>query len=80
MLITPPPPQVKYVVELAKALSRHPAVHRVDLLTRLIKDPAVDKSYGVPEEALMGEGERKGSLGGAFIIRIPCGPVDKYVR
>jgi hypothetical protein len=36
----PPTPQkVKYVVELARALARHPAVHRVDLLTRLIGDP-----------------------------------------
>ncbi len=31
--------QVKYVVELARAISRHPAVHRVELLTRLIADP-----------------------------------------
>lgn len=30
-------PQVKYVVELAKALALHPSVYRVDLLTRLIK-------------------------------------------
>ena len=29
--------QVKYVVELAKALALHPAVYRVDLLTRLIR-------------------------------------------
>lgn len=29
--------QVKYVVELAKALALHPSVFRVDLLTRLIK-------------------------------------------
>lgn len=42
-LPTPPthPPliccQVKYVVELAKALALHPSVYRVDLLTRLIK-------------------------------------------
>jgi len=32
---------VKYVVELARALAQHPAVYRVDLLTRLIKDPKV---------------------------------------
>jgi hypothetical protein len=30
-------PQVKYVVELAKTMALHPAVHRVDLLTRLIR-------------------------------------------
>ena len=28
--------QVKYVVELSRALAKHPGVHRVDLLTRLI--------------------------------------------
>ncbi|GLI58588.1 hypothetical protein VaNZ11_000193, partial [Volvox africanus] len=31
--------QVKYVVELARALGRIPSVARVDLLTRLIADP-----------------------------------------
>jgi hypothetical protein len=40
------------VVELAKAMGRFPSVARVDLLTRLICDPSVDKSYGVPEERL----------------------------
>lgn len=29
--------QVKYVVELTKALALHPAVYRVELLTRLIR-------------------------------------------
>lgn len=33
--------QVKYVVELARALSQHPSVVRVELLTRLIQDPKV---------------------------------------
>ncbi|GMH33769.1 hypothetical protein BSKO_01603 [Bryopsis sp. KO-2023] len=69
--------QVKYVVELARALSEHPAVHRVDLLTRMIKSPDVDKDYGVPEECIKpGEGK----AGGAFIVRLPCGPVEKYIR
>lgn len=69
--------QVKYVVELAKAMSLHPFVYRVDLLTRMIKDPMVDASYGEPEECLAtGQGE----LGGAYIVRLPCGPPDKYVR
>lgn len=72
-----PPPQVKYVVELAKALSRHPAVHRVDLLTRLIRDPKVAPSYGELEEPLT---EREGEMGGAYICRIKCGPVDQYLR
>eukprot|EP00878_Enallax_costatus_P003956 GHUV01004177.1.p1 GENE.GHUV01004177.1~~GHUV01004177.1.p1 ORF type:complete len:1210 (+),score=383.57 GHUV01004177.1:125-3754(+) len=69
--------QVKYVVELAKALSRHPAVHRVDLLTRLVRDPKVDASYGKLEEPLT---DPTGQLGGAYIARIPCGPVNQYLR
>ena len=35
------PLQVKYVVELARAIASHPAVHRVELLTRLVQDPKV---------------------------------------
>lgn len=69
--------QVKYVVELAKNLARHPAVHRVDLLTRLIADPRVDSSYGEPEECLL---STTGSLGGAYIVRLPCGDPDVYLR
>lgn len=65
------------MVELAKALSRHPAVHRVDLLTRLVRDPKVHASYGALEEPLT---EAEGQLGGAYIARIPCGPVDTYLR
>ena len=36
------------MVELARALAQHPAVYRVDLLTRLIQDPNVDSTYGEP--------------------------------
>lgn len=69
--------QVKYVVELAKAMSLHPAVYRVDLLTRMIKDPKVDSSYGEAEECLS---KGRGELGGAYIVRLPCGPTEKYIR
>lgn len=69
--------QVKYVVELARALAQHPAVYRVDLLTRLIKDPKVDASYGVPEECIL---RSDGELGGAYIVRLGCGPDDVYLR
>ena len=69
--------QVKYVVELARALAQHPAVYRVDLLTRLIKDPKVDESYGVPEECIL---RSEGELGGAYIVRLACGPEDEYLR
>jgi sucrose-phosphate synthase len=40
--------QVKYVVEVARALAEHPDVWRVDLLTRLIEDPKVSKDYAQP--------------------------------
>ena len=68
---------MKYVVELAKALAEHPAVHRVDLLTRLITDPEVDTSYGVELEELV---RTEGELGGAYIVRIRCGPSSTYLR
>lgn len=71
--------QVKYVVELARAMSLHPSVHRVDLLTRLIRDPQVDPEYGVEEECISRGGPTK-DLGGAYIVRLPCGPVDKYIH
>eukprot|EP01026_Neomeris_dumetosa_P042802 TRINITY_DN3573_c0_g1_i5.p1 TRINITY_DN3573_c0_g1~~TRINITY_DN3573_c0_g1_i5.p1 ORF type:complete len:1098 (-),score=219.39 TRINITY_DN3573_c0_g1_i5:655-3948(-) len=69
--------QVKYVVELARSLAYHPAVFRVELLTRLIKDPKVHEDYGEAEECLY-QGE--GDTGGAYIVRLPCGPTNKYVR
>ncbi|KAK9809313.1 hypothetical protein WJX73_004061 [Symbiochloris irregularis] len=71
--------QVKYVVELARALAQHPVVYRVDLLTRLIKDPQVDKEYGQSEECLY-RSEQSGSLGGAYIVRLPAGKPEVYIR
>ncbi|RVX05210.1 putative sucrose-phosphate synthase 1 [Vitis vinifera] len=44
--------QVKYVVELARALGSMPGVYRVDLLTRQVSSPEVDWSYGEPTEML----------------------------
>ncbi|MCJ7558761.1 MAG: HAD-IIB family hydrolase [Gammaproteobacteria bacterium] len=61
--------QTKYVVDLARALARHPDVGRVHLVTRLIRDPAVGPDYAREEEQL---------AKGASIIRIPCGP-DEYI-
>ncbi|KAI0530736.1 hypothetical protein KFK09_000284 [Dendrobium nobile] len=77
--------QVKYVVELAKALSMIPGVYRVDLFTRQIAAPEVDWSYGEPTEMLTTgssdeEGNELGESAGAYIIRIPFGPRDKYLR
>nr|ADG01610.1 sucrose phosphate synthase [Xerophyta humilis] len=77
--------QVKYVVELARALSMMPGVYRVDLFTRQISSPDVDWSYGEPTEMLTSgqydaDGNDVGESAGAYIIRIPCGPRDKYLR
>ncbi len=62
--------QVTYVVELARQLGLHPEVERVDLLTRLIEDERIDRSYAQREEPL-GPGAR--------IVRLPCGP-KRYIR
>ncbi|XAR55680.1 Sucrose-phosphate synthase [Bertholletia excelsa] len=70
--------QVKYVVELARALANMKGVRRVDLLTRQITSPEVDYSYGEPIEMLSCPPDGSESCG-AYIIRIPCGPRDKYI-
>ncbi|XP_073062542.1 probable sucrose-phosphate synthase 1 [Primulina eburnea] len=77
--------QVKYVVELARALGSMPGVYRVDLLTRQISSPEVDWSYGEPTEMLppprSSEGlmHEMGESSGAYIVRIPFGPKDAYI-
>ncbi|GLT85307.1 hypothetical protein SLE2022_034990 [Rubroshorea leprosula] len=76
--------QVKYVVELARALGNMPGVYRVDLLTRQVSAPDVDWSYAEPTEMLnpMNVEECMKELGescGSYIIRIPFGPKDKYI-
>lgn len=71
--------QVKYVVELARALANTTGIYRVDLLTRQIASPAeVDYSYGEPIEMLSCPSDGS-DCGGAYIIRLPCGPRDKYI-
>ncbi|MDF1613577.1 HAD-IIB family hydrolase [Desulfurivibrio dismutans] len=62
--------QVKYVLELARALGRRPEVERVELVTRLIADKAVAKDYAQAVELLSPE---------ARIVRIQCGG-RKYIR
>ncbi|MBC8207034.1 MAG: sucrose-phosphate phosphatase [Kiritimatiellales bacterium] len=62
--------QIKYVVEEAMELSKHPGVGRVDLFTRLIDDKTVSKDYSVPIEEVTDRFR---------IIRIPCGG-RKYMR
>ena len=62
--------QVKYLIELSKALIEHPDVGRVDLLTRQVFDAKVDDIYAQDEEEI---------TKGATIFRIPCGP-RRYLR
>jgi sucrose-phosphate synthase len=62
--------QTKYVVELARALGKHPRVKRVDLVTRRIDDPTVDDDYAKPLERLGPN---------AFLVRVPAGG-DEYMR
>ncbi|CAN1146695.1 Probable sucrose-phosphate synthase 1 [Linum perenne] len=77
--------QVKYVVELARALGSMPGVYRVDLLTRQVSAPDVDWSYGEPTEMLTltnieDDEDEMGESSGAYIVRIPFGPKDKYIE
>lgn len=62
--------QVQYVLELARALSVHPDVDRVDLMTRQILSTNVDAEYGDHEEQIADS---------AWIIRVPFGP-HRYLR
>ena len=62
--------QVKYVVELAEALSRHPKVEKLELITRQVYDPKVDDLYAKVEETINDK---------ASIVRIPFGP-RRYLR
>lgn len=62
--------QTKYVVELSKALSEHPEVERVDLLTRQIFDSKVSSIYSESTESITSN---------AHIIRLPFGP-HRYLR
>ncbi|AQK45470.1 Sas10/Utp3/C1D family [Zea mays] len=43
--------EVKYVVELARAMSMMPGVYRVDLFTRQVSSPDVDWSYDIMRRA-----------------------------
>ncbi len=62
--------QVQYVLELARCLGKHPAVARVDLVTRLICDKTVSPDYCVPVEPLGGH---------ARLLRLQCGG-RRYLR
>lgn len=62
--------QIKYVVELAKALSEHEKVGQVELFTRLIADKSVSEDYAQPVEEVNDK---------LRIVRIQCGG-RKYMR
>jgi sucrose-phosphate synthase len=62
--------QIKYVVELAKALGAHDEVAQVDLFTRLIKDKSVSEDYAQPIEIVSDT---------CRIVRIQCGG-RQYIR
>ena len=62
--------QVKYVLELARALAAQPEVAQVDLVTRLIDDRTVSSDYSRPIEPLSEK---------ARIVRVQCGG-RKYIR
>jgi sucrose-phosphate synthase len=62
--------QIKYVIELGKALDKVNAVNRVDLFTRMIADKAVSEDYARPVEPVNDKFR---------IVRIQCGG-RKYIR
>lgn len=57
--------QIRYVLELARALSSREDIERVDLITRQIIDERVSDDYAQLEEQIAEK---------AFIVRIPFGP------
>jgi sucrose-phosphate synthase len=62
--------QIKYVTELANALSQREEVKQVELFTRLISDKVVSKDYANPVEQVNDKFR---------IVRIQCGG-RKYIR
>lgn len=64
--------QIRYVLDLANALTESSQVDRVDVLTRQIFDKKVSDDYALPEEQLDSEGKGR-------IVRLPFGP-KRYLR
>lgn len=62
--------QITYVLDLARALSGHSDVGRIDIVTRLIDDKIVSRDYAQPIEPLTDK---------ARIVRIQCGG-RRYLR
>ena len=62
---------MRYVLELARALSEHPEVGQVELLTRQLEDPELSPDYAVNIEPLSSK---------ARILRLPFGPRRYFAR
>lgn len=62
--------QIRYVLELARELSRQPGISEVELMTRQIFDDRVGPDYSRVEEPIEGN---------AKIVRLPFGP-KRYLR
>ncbi|MDY0221336.1 MAG: hypothetical protein RBR67_09395 [Desulfobacterium sp.] len=62
--------QIKYVVELSRALAQRDEIRRVDLFTRLIQDRSFSEDYGQKIEQVTDKFR---------IVRIQCGGL-KYRR
>ncbi len=62
--------QVKYVIELGNALSKHPDIRQVDLFTRMISNKSFSEDYSNPIETVNDK---------LRIVRIQCGGT-KYLR
>lgn len=62
--------QTKYVIELARALGKHPEVARVDLVTRRIDDLELSDDYAKPVEHLAEDVD---------LVRVQAGG-DEYMR
>ena len=62
--------QTKYVIELARALSKNKDVGRINILTRQFHDPNISLDYAQSFEEIADK---------TFIVRIPCGP-RRYLR
>ncbi len=62
--------QIKYVIELCKALAENEQIRQVDLFTRLIDDKSYSDDYSLPIEKISDDFR---------IVRIQCGG-KKYIR
>ena len=62
--------QIKYVIELSRALAEDDSVEKIELLTRKVEGKGIDEIYRQPDEPLSKK---------ASIVRLPCGP-RRYLR